>query len=334
MDKDKAVPAAPEALALESFFSEGAAAIERAGQDLLGSFEQFGCAIFKLGPAERMLVERTVSAGKTFFALPDRQKHQYMAHKPGASGLTVIEAGNRSRLPVAATQHEYWTINRETPFCAQNSEYYSNKNQWPKEVIGFQHLAESLYQSIDAFTVSVLRALALGLGAPEGHFSPILVDGICSMQLRHRPPPPHSGARRARSQCEYGLLAFFLGAGDAPIRVIHRKRQRHVTLRLKADEALVVPGETMQLITSDRIMAPVYAYEEIDAPPYPIECRFAGNDAARAPLLHPAAASRLLAFDPDYAHMTAAEFAIVRHELMDFNADYHHFDDSPGCDVA
>ena len=334
MNKSQTVYVAPEALILDSFFSEHRSAIEQTGEGLLDSFERFGCAVIKLGRTERMFVERTIAASKTFFALPGSLKRQYTAHKPGASGLTVVEARNRSGFSGAAMQHEFWTINRETASCAQNSEYYSKENLWPKEVVGFQHLAESLYQSIDAFTVSVLRALAMGLGAPEGHFSPMLVDGICSMRLRHRPPQPAGDARRAKSQCEYGLLAFLLGAGGSPITVVHRKNRKRIMLTLKADEALVIPGEVMQLVTSDRITASVYAYDRIDAPEYPIECRFAGNDAVRMPLLQPAAASRLLKFDANYALMTPAEFAIVRHELMDFNADYHHFDDSPGCDVA
>ena len=334
MNKNKTAHVAPEALILDSFFSEHRSVIEQTGEDLLASFERFGCAVIKLGRTERMFVERTIAAGETFFALPDSVKRQYMAHKLGASGLTRVEARNRSRFSGAAMQHEFWTINRETASCAQNSEYYSKKNLWPKEVVGFQHLAESLYQSIDAFTVSVLRALAMGLSVPEGHFSAMLADGICSMRLRYRPRQPAGGARRAKSQCEYGLLAFLLGAAGAPITVIHRKSRRRITLTLQADEALVIPGEAIQLITSDQITASVYAYEKTDAPEYPIECRFAGNDAVRMPLLRPAAASRLLKFDPNYALMTPAEFAIVRHELMDFNADYHHFDDSPGCDVA
>ncbi|RKQ71135.1 isopenicillin N synthase-like dioxygenase [Litorimonas taeanensis] len=214
------------------------------------SFRETGFAIISDHTISSDVIESADKAAIDYFALPAEVKKSYAdpedGYQRGHSPMGTENAKGKSE----ADLKEFWHTGRALP---EGSPYRKTMKDTPHvaEVPGFDAATRALYESLDAFGVELLRAIALYLDLEENWFDTRVDNGNSILRLLHYPPqltPPPEGTERAGAHEDINLITLLLGAEEAGLQAKHRSGQ---WLDVNAPNGAVVvnSGDMLQRLT-------------------------------------------------------------------------------------
>jgi isopenicillin N synthase-like dioxygenase len=219
-------------------------------RELHASLREFGFVCFVGHGVDEAVTEPAYDALRRFFALPEDVKRSY--HIPGgggARGYTAfgVEAAKDAQHP---DLKEFWHVGREfepsSPWRGSEPE-----NIWPRQVPGFQEATLALYRALDELGVTILRAIALGLGLPERFFDGVVDRGNSVLRPIHYPPLPKPCPPGVRAAAHEDInLITLLVCSDAPgLELLNREGQ---WLPLGTDQGMIAMnvGDMLQRLTN------------------------------------------------------------------------------------
>jgi len=186
------------------------------------SFQTFGFAVVADHGLDQGVIDRSLSAAKAFFALPDEDKRAWsVPGQAGARGYTPfgVETAKGGKAP---DLKEFWHVGRDLPAGHPNARVMPD-NLWPGEPATFRPALSGLYQALDALGVELLSATALGLGLEADWFADKTRFGDSILRLAHYPPVP-DGAEgvRAGAHEDINVITLLLGAEEAGLQILTR----------------------------------------------------------------------------------------------------------------
>lgn len=190
------------------------------GRSLVDGMRQTGFIVIRNHTIPQDKVMAVEAASKAFFALPERVKRGYAmpdSHfQRGYSPFGQESAKGRD----APDLKEFWHVGRDTiPGIAPMPSV--------SEVGEFDSASKSLFNAMDAFACTLMRAIGRTLDMEENQLDSALVNGNSILRLLHYPPMPprdsHDGQSvRAAEHEDINLLTLLLGAEEAGLEVKHR----------------------------------------------------------------------------------------------------------------
>jgi len=179
------------------------------------------------------------------------QKQQYAdpenGHQRGYSPIGTENAKGRT----VSDFKEFWHRGRCLP---EDSPYRDCMKATPEvaELPAFNDATCALYDALDDFGATLLRAIALHLGLEEGYFDDKVDNGNSILRLLHYPPqdnPPPEGAERAAAHEDINLITLLLGAEEAGLQARHRDGQ-WVDINAPEGAVVVNAGDMLQRLTA------------------------------------------------------------------------------------
>ena len=220
--------------------------------------EEFGFVFVCDHGVDEALLRRGYEAAQNFFALPDETKRRYerpeQGRQRGYTSFGVEHAKDRS----VADLKEFWHVGRSLPDehpLTRSGDIPSNSEV--AEVTGFDADAAALFDALDRFSMSLLRAIELHLGFEEGYFARLTADGNSVLRMIHYPPLPTEvppGAVRAAEHEDINLLTILPASNEPGLELRTRAGQ---WLKIDPPPGTMVcdTGDMMQLLTGGRLPA-------------------------------------------------------------------------------
>ncbi len=185
-----------------------------------------------------------------FFALPEDVKRKY--HVEGGGGARGYTPFGVETAKGAAhfDLKEFWHIGREIPRDSRHADVMP-PNLWPQEVPDMRRVGYGLFESLDALGSSVLAALALHIGLPEGYFADKTDNGNSILRPIHYPPITATDIPNVRAGAheDINLITLLVGASAAGLEVRSRAGQ-WVPFTADADTIVVNIGDMLQRLTN------------------------------------------------------------------------------------
>lgn len=116
--------------------------------------------------------------------------------------------------------------------------FNTGPNQWPADLPGFREAMEGYYAAAHALGATVVRALALSLDLPRGHFDGYLHDAAATLRLLHYPPQPANpepGEKGCGEHTDFGGVTLLLQDDAGGLQVWDAQRRAWI-------DAPPVPG--------------------------------------------------------------------------------------------
>ena len=221
---------------------------ERLGQ----SFRETGFAVISDHPIDQSVIDAGVSAGKTFFALPDEAKRGYFIPGGGGQRAYTPFATEVAKGAKAKDLKEFWHVGRELP---RDHRYAGlmGANHYVKEVPGWKEATNEMFSALDAFGLDILEAIAMHLKLSPDFFNDKVQEGNSILRLLHYPPqpePPPEGSVRAGAHEDINVITLLLGAEEGGLEVLHRNGQ-WLPVNPPPGSLVVNIGDMLQRLTND-----------------------------------------------------------------------------------
>ncbi len=216
------------------------------------SYARYGFAIVADHGLDTAMIAHANEAVKAFFALPEAVKQRY--HMPGGGGqrgyvpFGVEAAKGADKVDLK----EFWHVGRELPAGHRYSQTMP-ANLWPEELPDFRARVYTLYQSLDALGLDLLRSIARFLGQREEFFGAAVREGNSILRLLHYPPvPANPEGVRAEAHEDINAITLLLGAEEAGLQLLTREG---AWIEVNPPEgALVVNiGDMLQRLTNHKL---------------------------------------------------------------------------------
>lgn len=281
-------------------------------ESVMASFQDTGFAVITDHGVSRAVITAAADQAKAFFALPEATKHAYCPpHLRGQRGYTPfgVENAKDSDRP---DLKEFWHVGREfAPGYSPRTALPGNV--WPEELPAFRAATLALYKALEEVGMTVLAAIARGLGQPETYFESAVKDGDSILRLLHYPPvSPTAEGVRAGAHEDINVITCLLGADEGGLQLLRRDG---VWVDVAPPEgALVINvGDMLQRLTAGAL--PSTTHRVINPPPerrhlprysFPFFLHFAPEF-----LIDPSAIG-VRTEDPAYAPITAGAYLTER----------------------
>lgn len=215
------------------------------------SFRETGFAIISDHTIPKSVIEAADKASIEYFALSPDIKRSYAdpndGYQRGHSPMGTENAKGKKE----ADLKEFWHTGRALP---EGSPYRETMKDTPSvsQVSNFDTATRALYESLDAFGITLLRGIALYLDLNENWFDSRVNNGNSILRLLHYPPqmtPPPEGTERAGAHEDINLITLLLGAEEAGLQAKHSSG---VWLDVNAPEGAIVvnSGDMLQRLTA------------------------------------------------------------------------------------
>jgi isopenicillin N synthase-like dioxygenase len=292
-------------LSLTDFTGGDASARRAFEQALMAGLQDFGFVILKDHNVAVDLLERAYALAAELFALPEAEKRRHMS---GLRGYTPFGT-ERAKDSRHADLKEFWQVGRERGEAANDPLF--PPNVWP-ELPGFRETFTRLFDDLDETGRLLLRALAPGLGLPEGYFDPLVRDGTSLLRLLHYPPVPGDitpGSIRAAPHEDINFLTILVAAKGAGLELLDRDGT-WLPVETEPKNLIVDSGDMLARMTNDVI--PATTHRVVNP---------AGPNVSRYSMpffLHPSLETSLKVLDgcvgdgARYPEITAGEFLAER----------------------
>ena len=210
-----------------------------------------------------------------------------------------------------------WSATREASRIVERKQQKFTHNLPDNQIGVAEAYVELLGREMEFLCDRILSVVAERVGAPSKQYAAIMQDGQINLcfhghNTSNRPLP-------AVTELHHGILKAYLTTGHSRFQFLKRDEEVFLTETPKFHEAIIIVGETLQLITGDGALAALYKVTPcttMDPKHGLISIEFRGNHSTRLPVDKPFGQSKLLSFDPGYAFMSAAQFAKRRSETM------------------
>lgn len=188
------------------------------------SFRETGFAVIDGHPVPKELIQSTIDAAHSFFALPAETKQSYFDKEAGGQrGYTPFGTENAK----GSANHdlkEFWHTGRKLD---PDSKYLDTMMPTPSvdQIDAFDETTHDVFTELDLFGRELLRAIALHLKLDEAWFEDKVNHGNSILRLLHYPAqatPPPAGTVRAAAHEDINVITLLLGAEEAGLEVLHR----------------------------------------------------------------------------------------------------------------
>jgi isopenicillin N synthase-like dioxygenase len=161
-------------------------------------------------------IERVLSAGRQFFALPEAFKNALNKENSRAGRGYETLRGQRLEAGAQTDLKEGFKMGTHLPpddprVIAGWPQH--GPNQWPEGMPDWRATLESYHSSMVGLARRIMAALALSLGIEENYFDEAFEDSIATVRLLHYPPQnPDAGAdaRGAGAHTDWGAITILL----------------------------------------------------------------------------------------------------------------------------
>ena len=187
---------------------------------LMQGLQQFGFIVLKDHGVSADLLSRAYASARDVFALEDPIKRRYAGALRGYTPFGVEHAKDSHRPDLK----EFWQIGHEPGPDAPAGQSFP-PNVWPAETPGFRETFQALFEALNATGVTLLQALAPGLGLPEHHFDRLVRHGTSLLRVLHYPPlAPDVDPEcvRAAAHEDINFLTIMVAAKGAGLELLER----------------------------------------------------------------------------------------------------------------
>ncbi len=183
-------------------------------------------------------VEGAYDAAKTFFALPEDIKRQYLIpDSGGARGFTAFGSEHAKDNPVGDLK-EFWHVGQELPAGHELHAIYGD-NIWPSsEIPSFKAHTLALYQALEACAGTLLEAIALYLELPERSLADMVLHGNSILRIIHYPALKDryiQGGVRASAHEDINLITLLPAATESGLELLDREGKWHAVDGLEGE---------------------------------------------------------------------------------------------------
>ena len=231
-----------------SQFETGDAAARTAFTKQLGdAFHDIGFVGVTGHGIPKDLIDDFYVAAKKFFALPvEVKRKQEIAGAAGQRGYTAFGKEKAKQSKVADLK-EFFQIAQETATTPANQ-----RNPRVEEVPEFMELGMRLYRQFEEKGNSLLRAIALHLGLPEGYFAEYTKDGVSILRAIHYPPITEepASAIRAEQHEDINLITLLVGASAGGLQLQNADGEWQEIVP-ENDEIVINVGDMLQRLTNN-----------------------------------------------------------------------------------
>lgn len=243
---------------------------ESFGKLLVDGMRQTGFIVIRNHTIPQPDIEAMESESREFFKLPDEAKRQYAmpdSHfQRGYSPFGTESARDQD----APDLKEFWHVGRDTIPGIPDMPSVSERPH-------FDRASKALFDAMDDFACTLMRAIGRTLNMSEKQLDSALVNGNSILRLLHYPPMPPRESRdglsvRAAAHEDINLLTLLLGADEAGLEVKHRTgiwmpiNAPHGSLVVNAGDMLdrltggVLPSTTHRVVNPTQERAPHSRY--------------------------------------------------------------------------
>lgn len=215
------------------------------------SFRETGFAIVSDHTIDDRIIAQADKAAEIFFALDDTIKRGYVdaqdGYQRGYSPFMTENAKGRSQ----ADLKEFWHRGRDLPAGSPYRSFMKDTPHVP-QAPGFDAATHALFEALDGFGETLLRAVALYLDLDEHWFDDKVDVGNSILRLLHYPPQtgdiPEGGVRAGAHE-DINLITLLLGAEEAGLQALHRSG---TWLNVNAPKGSIVVncGDMLQRLTA------------------------------------------------------------------------------------
>jgi len=160
----------------------------------------------EIGDASTSTTAKAFEQSKTFFSLPKEEKLK-SAYKDPASNRGYISMGQEKLDAQLPDIKETFDIGFEG-----EKEY---QNEWPTEALGNQDFQDTMLETFDEYDklhLSILSALARGMGLDDDYFTPLCNGNHQNLRLLHYPECDReqiqNGQKRGGIHTDYGTITL------------------------------------------------------------------------------------------------------------------------------
>ncbi len=197
----------------------------------------------------KSLIDDFFVAAKKFFALSEDVKRKQEV--PGAAGQRGYTAFGKEKAKQSkvADLKEFFQIGQETDEMTADE-----RNPRVAEVPEFMDLGMQLYRQFEQKGNSLLRAIALGLGLPEGYFGTYTKDGVSILRAIHYPPisSEPASAIRAEQHEDINLITLLVGASAGGLQLQNAAGEWQEIVP-ENDEIVINVGDMLQRLTNNHL---------------------------------------------------------------------------------
>lgn len=218
--------------------------------DLGSAYREFGFCCFTHHGIPDDVLARAYGDFKTFFALPDATKRQYISPKiPGIRGYTPTKV-ETAKDASHADLKEFWHIGREV----EGHNPYPDillPNIWPDEVPGFKTHGLVLYHAMEKVGKKLLSALLENIGEDPNLLADQLAYGNSILRALHYPPiqTDDMPAVRASAHEDISVITILVGATDSGLELKTREGN-WLPIAAPAGSIIVNVGDMLQRLTN------------------------------------------------------------------------------------
>ncbi|PBP18537.1 thymine dioxygenase [Diplocarpon rosae] len=244
---------------------------------ILSGFQSAGFIYLINHSIPQQTVSHTFSASAAFFDRPQSQKDALGWTAPEANRGYV--AHGREKVSTLTTKEAVAAAKAAAPDLKESIEIGREgapglPNNWPAGDDAAGHFKDTMLAFHDrakALHVSVMRAIAVGMGLEEGYFDPYTDVGDNTLRLLHYPPAPKAVFRRdalhvrAGEHTDYGSITLLFQDARGGLQVKSPKGT-FVDATPVAGSVVVNAGDLLARWSNDTIQSTLHRVVEPPAP--------------------------------------------------------------------
>ena len=248
-------------LDLADFSGDNPAKKEKFVAALGAAYHNIGFVAIRNHFLTQTMQDRLYAAIKKFFALNDEVKKGYergdLAGQRGYTGKGKEHAKGRN----TGDLKEFYHVGQELTAVELAMEGYP-PNVWPSEVPEFKEIAIDVFKALESTGTSMLRAIALYLGLPEGYFDDKIRHGNSILRPIHyfpieRPDSVPADAVRAAEHGDINLITLLMGASADGLQVL-RRDGKWIPITALPDQLVVNVGDMLERLTNKKLKSTIH----------------------------------------------------------------------------
>ena len=225
----------------------------RFAHDIANAYAEYGFVIIENHGIDKGLVDRSLAAFRSFFALPEAEKRRFQVKGGGgARGYTPFGIETAK----GAKHHdlkEFWHVGRELPPGHRFTDVMA-PNIWVDSIPGMREATLGLYDAFDALGRRLLSAIARSVALPSNYFDDKVDFGNSVLRIIHYPPlpPEPTPSVRAGAHEDINVITLLLGAEEPGLEVLSRKGE-WLPINPPADSLVCNVGDMLQRLTNGHL---------------------------------------------------------------------------------
>jgi isopenicillin N synthase-like dioxygenase len=186
---------------------------------------------------------------KNFFDLPVTTKSKYEVRRIGRQRGYTPFGKEKAKGTESADLKEFWHVGPELSPDVSSFDRIP-VNIWPTEIPAFKTHSMSLWHSLHACGQSILRSIALYLGAPEETFDEMTQGGNTVLRMIRYPEPDGLGDGEWAAAHEDINLITLLVEASAPGLQLQRRDGTWLEIQPIPGQLILDTGDMMQRLTN------------------------------------------------------------------------------------